>query len=202
MADALRVGDKIPSFLAKDHDGFKVTEEDVAGTPLVLYFYPKDASPEAVEIATAFRDALLQFDVVQALIVGVSPDAADTHRRFLKEKKLEFSLLADEKKDMCTSFGVLDRKGEVIPTLFVVDHRGEIKWVEKPLKPKGAADRALEAVKKHCKVDVARYDDFVQDYKDFIDANLKTDEDAKKIEEEILREFGIKKSDLKGKKKQ
>lgn len=201
MAEELKVDSSIPPFFLKDHEGFDVTDEDVIGCPLVIYFYPKDETPGCTEEACSYRDNMQKFDMLQTLVIGVSPDSVESHKKFVKKHKLEFSLLSDEKKDMARMFGVLNDKDEIIRSTFVVDSQGIVRWMEKPVDIKGHTERVLNAVEKFCKEDVIKFDDFEQDYADFLHGNLNMNEDEKKMEKEIMEEFGIKKSDLESRKK-
>lgn len=194
----VKVGDKIPPFLAKDHEGFDVTDEDVIGTPLVIYFYPKDGTPICTDEACAFRDSMGQFDEKQALVLGVSPDGVDSHKSFLAEQKLEFSLLSDEKKDMFRNFGALDGE-EVIRATYVVNSEGEVKWMEKPVDVKGHVDRVLKALDEHCSEEVISFDDYDRDYEEFMGKALGEAPDEKKIRADIMKKFNLKDSDLKEK---
>ena len=197
MADELNVGDKIPPFFVKDHEGFNVSDQDVIGTPMVIFFYPKDGTETCTKEVCAFRDNMLKFDEKQVLLVGVSPDSVDTHKDFIEKNKLELSLLSDEKKDMCRMFGALDDKDEVVRTTFVINSQGQVKWMEKPVKVDGHVDRVLQALEEHCKNELARYDDFEGDYAEFLKGNLELTDEEKKLEKEIMKEFGIKEGDFK-----
>lgn len=201
MAEELKVGDTIPPFFLKDHEGYDVTDEDVVGSPMVIYFYPKDGTPGCTEEACSFRDNMEKFDLLQTLVIGVSPDSVESHKKFIKENKLEFSLLSDDKKDMARMYGGLNDKEELVRTTFVIDSQGVVKWMEKPVDVKGHTGRVLKALEEHCKEEVIKFDDFEQDYEDFLKGGEEMDMDEKKMEAEIMEEFGIKKSDIKDKKK-
>lgn len=194
----IKVGDKIPPFLAKDHEGFDVTDEDVIGTPLVIYFYPKDGTSICTEEACSFRDGMAAFDEKQALVIGVSPDDIESHKNFIKENKLEFSLLSDEKKDMFRSFGAM-KGDEVVRATYVVNSEGEVKWLEKPVDVKGHADRVLKALEEHCSDEVVSFDDYDRDYEEFMGKALGDSPDEKQIRKDILKKFNLKESDLKEK---
>ncbi len=201
MTGELKVGSAIPPFFLKDHEGYDVSDEDVLGTPLVLFFYPKDGTPGCTEEACGFQSNLSKFDKLQALVIGVSPDTVEAHKKFIKDNKLQYSLLSDPKKDMCLMYGVLDDKKEVVRTTIVVDSQGIVKWVEKPVNLKGHIDRVLAAIDEHCKEEAINFDDFEKDYADFLKGQMKPGTDEKKVHEEIMKEFKIKKEDLEDKKR-
>lgn len=192
----IQIGDKIPPFLAKDHEGFDVTDEDVIGTPLVIYFYPKDGTSICTDEACSFRDSMAVFDEKQALVIGISPDGVDSHKKFLTENKLEFSLLSDEKKDMFRSFGAL-KGDEIVRTTFVVNSEGEVKWMEKPVDVKGHVERVIKALEEHCSDEVVSFDDYDRDYEEFMGKALGDAPDEEQIRKDILKKFNLEESDLK-----
>jgi thioredoxin-dependent peroxiredoxin len=196
----IKVGDIIPPFLVKDHEGFEVTDEDVLGTPLVIYFYPKNDTPACTDEACFFRDGIEKFDELQALVLGVSPDTVESHQAFVKKHKLPFSLLSDEKKDMFRSFGALKGEG-VVRATFVANSDGEIVWMEKPVDVPGHVERVVQALEKYCKNEVVSFDEFDRDYEEFLNKSLGEDApDQKKIRKEIMDKFNLSEKDLKKKK--
>ena len=201
MADteAIKIGDVLPPFLAKDHEGFEVTDEDVIGTPLVIYFYPKDGTTECSTEACGFRDKMAKFDDLQALIIGVSHDSVDSHKAFIQEYKLEFSLLSDEKKDMCQIFGVMSGD-DVERSTFLFNSEGVIVWMERAVDVKGHTDRVIEALKEHCKDEIINFDDFDRDYEEFMGKSLGKPPDEKAIRKKILKDHNLTEKDLKEKK--
>jgi len=194
MVKGLKVGDKTPPFLLKDHEDYNVTNDDIIGTTVVLYFYPKDDTPGCTEQACSFRDQTENFDKRQTLVIGVSPDSVESHNKFIKKNKLEFSLLSDEKKELSRIFGALDEKNNIIRSTFIINSQGEICWMEKPVNVKGHAERVIKALDEHCKKDIMAFDDVEASYTEFLHANLKMNQDQKKIEDDILKKFGIKKT--------
>ena len=95
----LEVGQKAPDFTALDENGKTVQLTDYKGSKLVLYFYPKDNTPGCNAQACNLRDnydALLEKGYK---ILGVSPDPAAKHLKFIAKFELNFSLIADVEKD-------------------------------------------------------------------------------------------------------
>lgn len=193
MSNELRVGDKMPAFSGKDHDGHAVSERDLMGSSVVFYFYPKDETPGCTEEACSFRDSIQSFDKLHALVVGVSPDNNASHKQFMSKYKLPFSLLSDEKKTIAKAFGVLDAKEQIVRSTFVINPLGIICWIEKPVNVKGHTERVLKAVLEHCKQQIASFDDIERGYKEFLYKGLDITEDFKKMEDEVLKQFGIEK---------
>lgn len=92
-------GTKAPEFDLEDQGGKRHTLKSLlAGGPLILYFYPADFTPGCTKEACSFRD--LQTDLLKAKlrVVGISPQSADSHRRFAAKHDLNFPLLADPDK--------------------------------------------------------------------------------------------------------
>lgn len=147
MPYKVNVNDPLPKFKVKDHNGFEVTNEDIVGVPLLLYFYPKDNTPGCTLEACGFQEKLEEFDKLDVLVLGVSPDSLASHQKFIQDHKLEFSLLSDPDLKMCKSFDVI-RDGTLERTSFLVDAVGIIRWIERPVKVEGHTARVIDAVKK------------------------------------------------------
>lgn len=144
----LNIGNLLPEFQAKDHENYTVSDEDIIGTPLVLFFYPKDCTSGCTKEACAFQKHMEEFDNLDVLVLGISPDNLSSHQKFIQENKLEFTLLSDPDHKMAKSFDVL-RDGKIQRTTFLLDATGMIRWIERPVEVEGHAERVLEAVKKH-----------------------------------------------------
>lgn len=149
----LTVGASIPDFEIFDSEGNCICNEDLLGSLVVLYFYPKDETPGCTQEACDFRDAATLLDEQGVILLGASPDNADSHQRFCQKHSLNFSLLVDEDKTLCTLFGVLkekDKEGKKVfgveRTTFVIDEKGIIRWIERPVSVDGHVDRVLKAV--------------------------------------------------------
>ncbi|MCE5319188.1 MAG: thioredoxin-dependent thiol peroxidase [Parachlamydia sp.] len=153
MTYRINIGDALPQFKAQDQEGNTLVTEDFIGTPVVFYFYPKDDTPGCTKEACSFRDnmnRLMEYDVA---VVGISPDNASSHQKFIEKHQLDFTLLTDEDKALCSKFDVLQEKNNygktsigVERTTFLVDRDGIIQWIERPVKVEGHVDRVIEAV--------------------------------------------------------
>lgn len=153
MANQINIGDKIPPFTTLDHEGMEIETEDLIGSPFVLYFYPKDDTPGCTTEACSFRDNMDRLDELDTLVIGVSPDDASSHNKFIEKHNLNYTLICDEKMDLARKFGAIQesnsngKKAEsIIRTTFVVDSTGTVRWMEKPVKLEGHIDRVLKAV--------------------------------------------------------
>ena len=100
-------GEPAPAFDLPDQDGRTRALEEYRGKWLVLYFYPRDDTSGCTEQAAQFRDALREFDRLNAMVVGVSVDNVQKHAAFRGKYKLLFSLLADVKGVTAARYGSL-----------------------------------------------------------------------------------------------
>jgi len=129
----LEVGDAVPDFCLPNQDEEEICFRDIKGKWTVLYFYPKDNTPGCTTQACDFTEAEPDFSKQDAIILGVSPDSPEKHRKFIEKKKLGITLLADEEKELCNLFGVWQLKkfmGKeymgVVRSTFIINPEGKI----------------------------------------------------------------------------
>jgi peroxiredoxin Q/BCP len=149
----VEIGKPAPDFTLTDQHGKKVTLSRLKGSPIVLYFYPKDDTPGCTKEACAFRDAFAAYEKAGAKILGVSPDAVESHAKFVKKYTLPFTLLADTEHAACESFGVWKEKSMygrkymgVERTTVVIDGKGIVRQIFPKVKVEGHCEAVLEAV--------------------------------------------------------
>ncbi len=144
----LRVGDKAPDFTGISDSGEKITlSEKLKEGPVVLYFYPKDETPGCVAEACAFRDRWEDVRKLGATILGVSSDSAESHKKFKANRNLQFTLIADEDKQIRKAYGAT---GTLIPSriTFVIDKQGTIREVyNSQLNASNHVEVALKSLK-------------------------------------------------------
>jgi peroxiredoxin Q/BCP len=92
----LRVGDRAPDVDSVSDEGKRVKLSDFRGKRVVLYFYPRDATPGCTTQACGFRDASPEIEAANAVVLGVSPDGEASHAKFKAKQRLPFTLLVDE----------------------------------------------------------------------------------------------------------
>ncbi len=143
-------GGKAPDFSAKNETGKTMGLEGMLGRKVVLYFYPKDDTPGCVMEACSFRDNIRLLASKGVVILGMSPDSAESHNKFKKKYKLNFSLLSDVSKDICTKYGVLKPKNfmgkefvGVERTTFIINEKGTVEKVFRDIDP---ADHVKEII--------------------------------------------------------
>ena len=103
----LKEGDSAPDFSLPDQHGEMIRLEDLLSLgQLVLYFYPADFTPVCTAQACAFRDDYEGVEELGVRVVGVSPQSADSHERFVKRYDIPFTLLSDVDKTVIRAYGV------------------------------------------------------------------------------------------------
>lgn len=127
----VRVGDLAPDFTLPDQRGIPVRLGDLVGKKhVVLYFYPKDATPGCTAEARAFRDAYDAFTAADTEVVGVSSDSVRSHQRFAAKHELPFMLLSDRDGAVRRLYGV-ERTLGILPgrVTYVIDRDGIVRHV-------------------------------------------------------------------------
>ena len=147
----LSQGERAPVFALPDQDGTTVSSDSLKGKPAVVYFYPKDDTPGCTTEACQFNDDLQQFQQAGVPVVGVSPDAPESHVRFKNKYGLKFTLLSDPDHRTMAEYGAWgDRPGRgegVIRSTILLDADGTVKRTWYGVKPDGHAAEVLEALK-------------------------------------------------------
>jgi peroxiredoxin Q/BCP len=91
----LKIGDDAPNFALNDAQGQTHYLSEYLGKYLIIYFYPKDNTPDCTKEACRFRDDFSQIEKLNAKIVGISLDDSESHSAFSKQYHLPFPLLTD-----------------------------------------------------------------------------------------------------------
>ena len=147
----LEIGKKAPRFCLPNQDETEICLRDLSGKWIVLYFYPKDNTPGCTTEACDFTATKDEFESMDAVILGVSPDSPKKHRNFIEKKDLGITLLADENKEMLESYGVWQLKkmcGKeymgVVRTTYIINPDGEIAAGWEKVKVKGHVQAVKE----------------------------------------------------------
>jgi peroxiredoxin Q/BCP len=98
-------GKPAPPFTLQDTDGKAVALQDLRGKNVVVYFYPRDDTPGCTKESCGFRDLFRDIQETGAVVLGVSPDDAASHRRFIDKYQLPFTLLCDPDKRVMKEYG-------------------------------------------------------------------------------------------------
>jgi peroxiredoxin Q/BCP len=147
------VGEPAPDFTLRDQDDNAVTLSQFRGKTVVLYFYPRDATPGCTTEACDFRDHAEEFLRNGAVVLGVSPDNVSSHRKFREKQGLTFPLLADPEKVAIQAYDVWKEKNMygkksmgVERSTFVIDAQGIVRKVFAKVRVPGHVTSVLEAV--------------------------------------------------------
>ena len=147
----LEVGDKAPEFCLPNQDENEICLRDLKGKWIVLYFYPKDNTPGCTTEACDFTEAMPDFEGLDAVILGVSPDSPKKHRNFITKKELGITLLSDENKEVLEQYGVWQLKKMcgreymgVVRSTFLIDPDGNIAEIWRNVRVKGHVEKVKE----------------------------------------------------------
>jgi peroxiredoxin Q/BCP len=147
---SLHVGDAAPDFTLPDQTGTPVTLRQLLGhTAIVLYFYPKDATPGCTMEARAFQGSYDEFTQAGAAVIGISSDSVASHRRFAASERLSFPLLSDRDGAIRALYGVEKTLG-ILPgrVTYVIDPAGTVRHIySSQLMATRHSTEALEAVR-------------------------------------------------------
>lgn len=146
----ISIGIKAPNFTLLDRAGKEHSLFDYKGKWVLLYFYPKDDTPGCTKEACTLRDSYGSFKKMKAVVLGVSVDSVKSHNKFIEKYNLPFMLLADDKKEVVTLYGVWGKKKfmgrEYMGTKrwsFLIGPDGKIAKIYEDVKPALHADAVL-----------------------------------------------------------
>jgi len=140
-----------PDFILFDQNGIPHSLSDYKGKWVLLYFYPKDDTPGCTKEACGVRDVFPRFKKMDAIVLGVSADSVERHKKFVDKYKLPFTLLSDENKDIIKKYGVWAKKKfmgreymGIVRTSFLIDPKGVIMKIYENVKPDTHAEEVLK----------------------------------------------------------
>lgn len=150
----IEIGQKVPEFsVASTGSKPVVSLSSLAGRKLVLYFYPKDATPGCTLEGQQFRDLYSQFQALDCDIFGISRDTLKLHEKFRSAECFPFDLLSDSDETLCRLFDVIKTKnmyGKQVQGIerstFVIDGQGVLRQEWRKVKADGHAAEVLSAV--------------------------------------------------------
>lgn len=147
----LKEGDKAPSFSLKCQFGKVHRLSDYKGKWVVLYFYPKDMTPGCTKEACSFRDNLSKIRELGVVVLGISKDSIESHKKFYDKYALNFTLLSDPTMEVIKKYGAYGKKklyGKVYEGIlrqtFIINPKGRIAKVFRKVKPLEHAKEVLE----------------------------------------------------------
>lgn len=146
-------GDLAPDFELPDQDGHPVNLSDFRGRRVVVYFYPKAATPGCTTQACGVRDHRADYATAGAVVLGISPDSVAKVKKFHDKEGLNFALLADEDHAVAEAYGVWVTKsmyGRTYlgneRTTFIIDPAGTVAEVLRKVKPSEHDALVLQAL--------------------------------------------------------
>lgn len=150
----LAIGAAAPDFHLPATNAKDVMLSALRGWHVVLYFYPKDATPGCTLESQQFRDMMGEFKTEKCLILGVSRDSLKSHEKFKEKECLPFELISDENEELCKLFDVIRMKnmyGKQVQGIerstFLIDKKGILRHEWRKVKVEGHAEAVLFALK-------------------------------------------------------
>lgn len=150
----MKAGDKAPIFNTKNQDSDDVSLCDFGNKTIVLYFYPKDMTKGCTIEGKEFSELVEEFDALNAVVVGISPDSIESHQKFITKENLKQMLLSDSTKEIANAYGVWVEKSMygrkymgILRSTFIIKD-GIIKEAFYNVKSSGHAKKILETLKK------------------------------------------------------
>ena len=150
---AVEEGKPAPDFELTSDTGETVKLSSLRGNPVVLYFYPRDDTPGCTAQACGIRDTYADFRARGAVVLGVSPQGEESHRKFKTKHELPFTLLADPEHEVAERYGAWVEKKNygrtyfgIERSTFVIDADGDVAKILRRVNPRTHADAVLKAL--------------------------------------------------------
>ncbi len=143
------VGEQAPNFVARGTGDREYTLSDYRGQPVVLVFYPGDATPVCTVQLRDYNNGISQFSELNAAVIGLSPQDIESHERWSAEENFAFPLIYDEEKKIGETYGVVGPLGFYRRSVFVINIEGVITYAKRNLNNARFVSTAdlVEAVK-------------------------------------------------------
>lgn len=153
MSATLQPGQPAPDFCLMGDDGKEHDLRSFRGRTVILYFYPRDATPGCTTEARDFRDLHAAILARGAVVIGVSPDSVESHRRFRAREALPFLLLSDPDGRTAAAYGAFGEKVRygkrtqgILRSTFIIDPEGRIQAIYPRVQVKGHAAAVAAAI--------------------------------------------------------
>lgn len=150
-----KIGNKAPAFKLKNQEGNEISLSSFVGKKnVVVYFYPKAMTPGCTVQACAITDSKEEFDALDTVVLGLSPDPVNRLEKFRDKHNLTFDLLSDEDHIIAEKYGVWDLKkfmGKefmgILRTTFLINKEGRLVHIMNKVKTKSHHSDVLEIIK-------------------------------------------------------
>ena len=151
----VKIGEKVPEFSLPSTGNKTVELSELKGKNIIIYFYPKDATPGCTIEGQNFRDNIRKFSLLNTVVLGVSRDKISSHEKFKKNQKFPFDLLSDEDEKLCKIFNVMKEKNMygrkffgIERSTFLIDKKGILRNEWRKVKVKDHVSDVLQTLKK------------------------------------------------------
>lgn len=144
----LTQGQEAPDFSLPDEKGEIHTLHQYQGSWLLLYFYPKDDTPGCTKEACSLRDHALQYEKNDTMVIGISSDSSESHKRFIAKYKLPFLLLSDKDKKVIATYGAVNEAQGTKRISYLIGPDGIIEKTYLQVNPTTHAEEVLADIEK------------------------------------------------------
>lgn len=149
----LKAGDPAPDFTLTSAEGEEVSLSDFRGQRVIVFFYPRAATPGCTRQACGFRDNLPRIETANATVIGISPDSPKELAKWKEDEGLTYTLLSDPDHAVADAYGAWGEKKSfgrtyegVIRSHVVVGKDGRLEDVQINVSPEESVERALAAL--------------------------------------------------------
>jgi peroxiredoxin Q/BCP len=150
----MNLGEVVPNFEFQATNHLNANLNDFLNNSIVLYFYPKDATPGCTTEGQDFRDAYPHFLALNAQVFGVSRDSLKSHEKFKATQQFPFELISDTDEKLCALFDVIKMKSMygkqvrgIERSTFIIDKQGQLAHEWRKVSVKGHVAEVLNALK-------------------------------------------------------
>jgi peroxiredoxin Q/BCP len=150
----MNIGNKVPPIQFKATNGINTTFDSYRGQWMVIYFYPKDATPGCTIEGCDFRDHEKDFSLFNASILGISRDSLSSHEKFKASQNFPFELISDPEETLCQLFDVIKMKSMygkqvrgIERSTFIIDPNGLLRHAWRKVNVKGHVKEVLSELR-------------------------------------------------------
>ena len=132
--ETLQVGDPAPDFTLPTHNEGELNLAWYQGRKnVVLAFYPADWTPVCATQVPGYQAIIDEFDKYNAQLLAISADSIPCHMAWAKSLGgLSYPLMSDfyPHGEVMKKYGVLSHKGYANRSVFLIDKKGIIRYIE------------------------------------------------------------------------
>lgn len=150
----LKINQEAPDFTLLDQNNQPFTLSKYRNQKVLLYFYPKDNTSGCTKQACSYRDSMNQFEKLNVKVVGISKDSIESHKKFIEQNELNFTLLSDPEKQAIEKYFVWKEKVNfgkkyfgVVRSTFLIDENGKLIYVKYKTSPAIDVENVLKILK-------------------------------------------------------